>query len=192
MEHTKNIAALLGMSHDDMAQVLGITRSQWSMFEAGQRPLKIEALQTLTLLLSSLQSQEKQTGETTTAEELRLVLQRLQSLQDKNQMEIKKTRALLSPLQKKTGAGVQLLRLARVLDQDMDNKTAIRGREIILKKAVKVADRQVSIAADLAQYQHQLEILEMEARILSKKIKRTEKTLRDLQRELARQHRLAQ
>lgn len=192
MEHTKNIAALLGMSHDDMAQVLGITRSQWSMFEAGQRPLKIEALQTLTLLLSSLQSQEKQTGETTTAEELRLVLQRLQSLQDKNQMEIKKTRSLLSPLQKKTGAGVQLLRLARVLHQDTDNKTAIRGREIILKKAVKVADRQVSIAADLAQHQHQLEILEMEARILSKKIKRTEKTLRDLQRELARQHRLAQ
>lgn len=46
---------MLGLTQEEMAMVLGITKGQWSMYKSGQRDLPLEALQQFSILLQGVQ-----------------------------------------------------------------------------------------------------------------------------------------
>ncbi|MBC8883872.1 helix-turn-helix transcriptional regulator [Flavobacterium piscinae] len=46
---------ITGLTHDEMATVLGVHRSQWSMYVSGKRSLPLEATIKLNELLQSIQ-----------------------------------------------------------------------------------------------------------------------------------------
>lgn len=53
--NNNTIRKLLGFSQEEISIVLGITRSQWAMYEIGQRDLPLEAKKELTAILLHLQ-----------------------------------------------------------------------------------------------------------------------------------------
>lgn len=56
MKKRGEVKDLLGLTQDEMALVLNISRSQWSMFKSGQRDLPLAAMQQLAGLLDGLQN----------------------------------------------------------------------------------------------------------------------------------------
>lgn len=60
MKKENNLRKLLGITQIEMAMLLQVTRSQWSMFEIGQRDLPLAAKQLFTELLQYLQTTEAQ------------------------------------------------------------------------------------------------------------------------------------
>ncbi|MGH2664759.1 helix-turn-helix domain-containing protein [Flavobacterium sp.] len=56
MKSTTTIKSILGLSQIEMALLLGVSKSQWSMYEIGQRDLPLTAKKKLTALLSHLQN----------------------------------------------------------------------------------------------------------------------------------------
>ena len=56
MQATNSLKSNLGLTQEEMALYLGVTRSQWSMYCIGRRSLPIEAIQKLTDLLTFSQN----------------------------------------------------------------------------------------------------------------------------------------
>ena len=63
MKNKNNIRALTGMSQENLALLLQVSRSQIAMFESGKRNLPIQAMEKLALLLT-LSQKESTTTET--------------------------------------------------------------------------------------------------------------------------------
>ncbi|MFM9989226.1 helix-turn-helix domain-containing protein [Flavobacterium sp.] len=55
MKDTTTIKNLIGLSQEEMAMLLGITESQWSMYKSGKRDIPLAAKQQLAALLSNTQ-----------------------------------------------------------------------------------------------------------------------------------------
>lgn len=58
MKSKTGIKSRLGLSQDEMAKLTGVTRSQWSMYEIGQRDIPLASTRLLGDLLLYLQKQE--------------------------------------------------------------------------------------------------------------------------------------
>ena len=57
MKNKNNIRALTGMSQENLALLLQVSRSQIAMFESGKRNLPIQAMEKLALLLTLSQKE---------------------------------------------------------------------------------------------------------------------------------------
>lgn len=62
MKEKQNLKSMLGLSQDEMASYLKVNRSQWSMYQAGQRDLPLEAKVKFIKLLEHLKY-SKETSE---------------------------------------------------------------------------------------------------------------------------------
>ncbi len=60
MEKDKKISALLGMRQEDMGMLLPVGKSQWSMYEIGQRDLPLEAQLKLAEMLAFVQQPDNE------------------------------------------------------------------------------------------------------------------------------------
>ncbi len=60
MEKDKKIRALLGMRQEDMAMLLRVNKSQWSMYEIGQRDLPLKAQLKLAEMLAFVKHSDKE------------------------------------------------------------------------------------------------------------------------------------
>ncbi len=60
MEKDKKISALLGMRQEEMAMLLRVNKSQWSMYEIGQRDLPLNAQLKLTEMLAFVQQSDNE------------------------------------------------------------------------------------------------------------------------------------
>ena len=58
MKKRAEIKNMLGLTQEEMAMVLGITKGQWSMYKSGQRDLPIESLQQFSTLLLGVQKEK--------------------------------------------------------------------------------------------------------------------------------------
>jgi len=56
MKKTQTIKAILGLTQEEIAILLGLSRSQWSMFELGKRDLPVQAMQELASMLAHQQT----------------------------------------------------------------------------------------------------------------------------------------
>lgn len=59
MKESTTIKSYLGLTQEEMAMLLGITASQWSMFKSGKRSLPLEASEQLGLLLKGVQKKKQ-------------------------------------------------------------------------------------------------------------------------------------
>lgn len=60
MGQDKKISALLGMRQEEMAMLLGVNKSQWSMYEIGQRDLPLNAQLKLAEMLAFVQQSDNE------------------------------------------------------------------------------------------------------------------------------------
>lgn len=63
MEKDKKIREYLGMKQEDMAMLLQVTRTQWSMYEIGERDLPLAAKNQLASMLAFIQQPETESTE---------------------------------------------------------------------------------------------------------------------------------
>jgi transcriptional regulator with XRE-family HTH domain len=100
MKNNATIKNLLGLTQEEMSILLGITRSQWAMYETGKRDLPISAKTQLATMLSHVQNTKKSSHESqkfSKAEQIKAqekVKEEYQSLELKKRILEKKLLAL--------------------------------------------------------------------------------------------------
>lgn len=103
MKTATDLRNALGLTQQEMALLLRITRSQWSMYESGLRDLPVHAL----TLLSEVRQHEQDTAKHTQSEpqfskpELELQLKHLKQLLHQNERQQAKLEKLVRPAKRK-------------------------------------------------------------------------------------------
>jgi transcriptional regulator with XRE-family HTH domain len=120
---------LLGATQPEMAMLLKIHRSQWSMYESGKRPLPTQAAVLLAQLLEAVHAPEKKSAGT--HPQLKLQQDKLEtelkSLLKENQYQLEITARKLNVLENKYEAGINALQLAHHLAADPESKKTIEA-----------------------------------------------------------------
>ena len=164
MKNTFPLRSLLGLTQNDMAQLLGIGRSQWAMFETGKRDLPTPAK----LLLAEMMHSAQQ-GRTTKRTELpshhAQMEQYVGKLLNKNKfcrLSIERQRDAETKKQDAYEARLQV-------DQTLTDKPLQKSAAwLVLVKGLstKAVVKDVKGVPALLRYEFQLELLEVERRHL--------------------------
>ena len=84
MKKNVTITALLGVTQRDMAVLLNVSRTQWSMYELGKRDLPLAAQQLLAAMLAYVTAPEATTTRLLPPEREQLITQQLERLLHEN------------------------------------------------------------------------------------------------------------
>lgn len=171
-KRTDNIGALLGIKQKDMAQLLNVHRSQWAMFESGQRNLPHHAKLLLAEMLLHLE--EKQDVKSR-REPVRQDAERynylLAQLQENNRKAIALYRKM-NLAQKKYLANSKLQQLTHFLaNRPHQKSTEINGHIKSLAARAAVALEQNG-AMVVFRYEVQLELLRQQQALLETSLER--------------------
>jgi len=166
MKKETTLTALLGLSQHEAAMLLGVSRSQWSMYESGQRDLPLHAKELLAALLAHMQSYDAAAKSTT-------ALQKITNDQLQRQMQENEYQQLLigrkiARIAKKQEAQARLLHLSDFLNAHHAYKNANpQLRQVITARTTP--EREAEFSVVLSKLQYQLEILVMEKQFLASK-----------------------
>lgn len=167
-EHT--LRTLLGLTQEDCAMLLGVTRSQWSMFELGQRDLPLAAKQLLTELLTHLQSPEtKANRHPAEAQQEVAKIAVLERMLRENEYERLRLAKKINAITKKYEATIQQLKLVDYMAQRTTSKGSYEMLHLnsLARSAAKTID--TDGAGVLLQLQIKQEGLELEQLLLESK-----------------------
>ncbi|NHM06661.1 helix-turn-helix transcriptional regulator [Flavobacterium sp. CYK-4] len=136
MKKKESLSALLGLSQQDMALLLGVTRGQFSMFEIGKRSLPTAALGKLAAILSHLKEREAHAKKHPEPINEKLLNECLMAYEREKELERLRRQRRLEKLEQKRAAAQKLQWLADYLSQ---GKTADAhgAKQIIAYKAKK-------------------------------------------------------
>jgi len=181
MKKEHSIRTLLGLTQEDCARILQVTRSQWSMFELGQRDLPLAAKQLLAELLTHVQSPEtlasRHPAEAQHEVAKKALLERMLCENEYQQLRIAKK---VSGLTKKYEAKIKVLKLVDYMVQRPTGKVAYKT--LHLNEMVRSASTAMGpeAAGVLLQLQIKQEGLALEKLLLESKMQKlrvnTEKT----------------
>jgi transcriptional regulator with XRE-family HTH domain len=166
-----DIRTLLGITQQEIATLLGIHRSQWSMFESGQRDLPLAAQQLLAEILTHVNSTEKPAkSESHSDKQNAKNQQQLERLLRENEYQQLRLARKIAAVEKKHTAQLQLSLLVEFLNhrQATTGKIAGAGHESISRKVVQ-ADT-TNHAAILIEHHLKQELLHFERSLLESKI----------------------
>ncbi|RKS02736.1 helix-turn-helix transcriptional regulator [Flavobacterium sp. 102] len=168
MEKRETISILLGASQLEMATLLKITRSQWSMYELGKRSLPLAAAQQLSEILAQVQPQKRAKKQVPTAEQQAQKKQTLEALLRENEYQQLVVERKIAGIQKKQVAAVAALQLLGYL-ADTDKKTTPPH---LLQSMETKAKRKAAENSDAVLITHQIkqELLKYEAELLKNAI----------------------
>ncbi len=162
MKNKQNLKSLLGISQEEIAVLLGITRSQWSMYELGKRNLPLHAKQELAQLLIYLQKKETTNIElhqlrSNEIKEMQKQLEnKLQIITHQKQLIARKI-MVMEKLRKEGFAAMELVAYLKAKDHDDKNKyiiLQIESRSLqLLKKNSKVNIEQLKMKQQLMEHQ---------------------------------------
>ncbi len=174
MKKAHYVRALLGTTQEEMAMFLHITRSQWSMYELGQRDLPSAAYQLLAELLVHVKENENAAKRLPhpTGDRLKLQQQKYDFLLRENQYRQLKLARKIAALEKKQAA--QLKRLQIV---DFVNSRHAKDAKANSKLQLNVADKVIrSLDTDdfalLMEHDLKLELLGLEKILLESKMRK--------------------
>ena len=166
------MTSLLGATQHDIAMLLGISRSQWAMYETGKRDLPLHATQLLAEMLAHLQSPERKTASDP-------VIQRQQAAQRKHLEQLLRENEFqqlliarkIDAAAKKHEAGVRLLQLANFVEQRHkgDKGETFRFNTVAHKATFKDSALEIT---ELTNHQIKKEILELENLVLQSKLRK--------------------
>ena len=138
MRKRETICKLLGTTQEEMAMLLRVNRSQWSMFESGKRDLPLASLQYLSEILVYMQSPEAKSARNkgNAAKAATEKKQTLEALLMENHCQQMLVARKIADIEKKQEASVKALQLAAYL-----NKQTEKNREPDSKLGESIVNR---------------------------------------------------
>ena len=170
MKKENTIRTILGVTQQELAMLLGVSRSQCAMFELGKRDLPLPAKQLLAEMLSYIQSPE------VTAKSIQFALpqatpQQLERFLRENQYQQLLAARKIATATKKLQAQARLLQLTAFLSSREASKTnAIPFHAALTSKAMKVTE--APLVAILTEQQMRQEMLELEKLLLESRVRK--------------------
>ncbi len=172
MKKENPICSLLGVTQHDMALLLRVSRSQWSMYELGKRDLPVPAKMLLAEMLTHISSPaasaksvphiEKQQDKTKV---------RLERLLRENDYQQLLTAKKIASAEKKYTAQLRVLQLVDFLNSHPNSHASRQEGQLagMARKASKAIE--MAGLTDLTQYQIKRDMLEIEKLLLESKLR---------------------
>lgn len=166
MKKETTISALLGLSQQEVAMLLGVNRSQWSMFESGQRDLPLHAKQLLGEMLTHMKSFDASKG---TKASQKLTYDQLERQLRENEYQQLLLSRKIAAITKKQEAQARLSHLSEFLSAHTSYKNASpQLHQVIVAKAASKRETEFSVA--LSALQQQLDTLVLAKELLDSKM----------------------
>ncbi len=169
MKKKSGISKILGVTHNDMAMLLNISRSQWSMYESGKRDLPLSSKLLLTEILTyvktpSAKSQNQMLHITKQDSLMKASIQR--QLQENEFQQLLAARQTVILEQKQEKSVRKLLLVSYLSNNDHKNNDLLKVMEA---KAIK----QLENSSQLLILQHKIKqaTLQLEHEMLLKALK---------------------
>jgi len=169
MKKVDNIRSLLGLSQENLALLLKVSRSQIAMYELGKRNLPVHAMEMLAIMLSHSQKEttKNEAKNSITIEEQNFIKKLLLKNSHQQLLVERKIRAL----EKKQNILETSKKIISHLLKDNNN---IKKSEIAILKAIAVKSKNYdtqNYTIDLLQLVLKKEVLVFEEKLLQKKLK---------------------
>lgn len=137
MKNRSNLKNILGLQQEEMALLLGIHRTLWSMYESGKRDLPLKAKQKLAVLLSFAQENKTTRNEKRIAAERKEVLQTLEKSYIELQYQLEVAQRQLQTAQKIRQQNLAALELITFLETKEDFNVTDQLCTVIRKRSEK-------------------------------------------------------
>jgi len=181
MKREHPIRTLLGLKQEDIALLLGVSRSHWGMVETGKRDLPLHANQLLGQILSQLNKLETASKQQQTAQH-KATKQKFEKLLHENAYQILHLEREIAATIKKQGREMRLLQLRDLLNGLENKKPFQAGMFSVINAKASHAD-DAAAAAVLAEQQHRMELLQFEKTLLESKLQKLQSESENIQSE---------
>ena len=160
---------LLGITQEDLALLLQVSRSQFAMFELGKRSLPVQAMEKLaTMLTHSQKKSTKSEVKKNNAVEEQNLLKKLLLKNSHQQLLVERK---IKALEKKHNA---LATSKKLIAHLLKNESKMKKNELAVLKSIEVKSKNQDIenyATLLLQLEIKKEVLVFEEKLLQKKLK---------------------
>lgn len=174
MKKENTIRTLLGVTQLELAMLLGVTRSQYAMFELGQRDLPLHAKQLLAEMLSYVQSTEA-TAKSIQAAPPQATQPQLERLLRENEYQQLLTARKIATATKKIQKQDRLLQLTAFLSsRDTSKTTAITFPAPLISKTPKATE--TPLVEILTEQHMRQELLGLQKLLLESRLLRMRRT----------------
>ncbi|GAA4771110.1 MULTISPECIES: hypothetical protein [Flavobacterium] len=134
MKKRTEVKNMLGLTQNEMAMALGITRSQWTMCKSGQRDLPLDALQQFSVLLQGVQKEKtSKTVQHFIKEEQHKTNEKLKEAYENTQIKLSRVQKEINTIEKQRTESFAALKTAEFLENHDDKfglASSIRARAI--------------------------------------------------------------
>ena len=134
MKKTAEVKNMLGLTQEEMAMVLGITKGQWSMYKSGQRDLPLEALQQFSILLQGVQKvKTSKTAQDFVKQEQHKANEKLKEAYENIQIKLHRVQKEINTIEKERTECFAALKTAAFLESNNDKfglASSIKARAI--------------------------------------------------------------
>ena len=162
------VSALLGISQENLAILLQVSRSQFAMFELGKRSLPVQAMEKLaTMLTHSQKKSTKSEVKKNNAVEEQNLLKKLLLKNSHQQLLVERK---IKALEKKHNA---LATSKKLIAHLLKNESKMKKNELAVLKSIEIKSKNQDIknyAALLLQLEIKKEVLVFEEKLLRKKL----------------------
>jgi transcriptional regulator with XRE-family HTH domain len=169
MKESHPIRTLLGLTQEQIAMMLGISRAHWAMYELGKRDLPLqpkERLAEMLQFLKTLEGTEKQLR----AKENKAELEQAARMLLENEYQRLTLEKKLAAAEEKRSAQIRLSLLTDYLKTRAAKK--IGTAEFTLPSRRTADDNKPVNDALLVEYRHQMALLNYEKKLLESKLKK--------------------
>ncbi len=168
MKKTVKLNKILGLNQNDTAILMGITRSQWSMFESGKRQLPPHATVLLSEILKHLNGFDNQAFEHHQQE---IAQNKWKELQRENEFKLLQIEKKIESTTKKLSSALGLQKLVDFVKTTQAEKLPVPQIKNFLSQRKKT-NILSELTELLTEQQHQKELLDFEKKLLESKLKK--------------------
>ncbi|MFC7772484.1 helix-turn-helix domain-containing protein [Flavobacterium sp. GCM10027622] len=174
MKEKDSLTKILGISQGELAIILGVTRTQWSMYELGQRKLPPHAVFELNSILHYIQKNgaKKMPVQDFMIEEEQGFYDLLHKKMLENELIGEKLDRNIEKAQLLYEEGLAALRLVEYLEAQPENKRTATIQNVIQCRARARLKRNQKL---LKKYQHDKELLQLQNTFIKKEMKKFKK-----------------
>lgn len=168
MKKTVKLNKMLGLNQNDVAMLMGITRSQWSMFESGKRQLPYQATLLLSEILNHLNDFDNQAFENHQQE---IAQKKLKKMQHENEFKRHQIERKIENTTRKLNSALGLQKLVDFVKTTRAEKLPVPHVKFFLSQRKKM-NAISELTELLTEQQHQKEMLDFEKKLLESKLKK--------------------
>jgi len=167
MRKTTKLSKILGLTQSDVAMLMGITRSHWTMFESGQRKLPPQANLLLSAILNHLKISDNQAFENKQQE---IIQNQYKKWQPENKFKLLELEKKIEFTQRKLNSELAQQKLIDFVETCQNKDLPFAPVKEYLSQRKKTAT--IAELTELrTKQQHQRELLEFEMKLIASKLK---------------------